>query len=567
MIVPHRPWVRQMRRRVRARVQADPVLRRERSRAPPIWRRQLSMGHLRWIVPLIAFGVAFAAPPQRLFDMALLWTTCITFGRAQRWAEALHSPANLAVFYALPVTNAAVFDHQRAMMLRGSIWLAADWLGLGLGWAVHAGRAELAGFALLLAIAQGGVAAALTVWAVGRWPHAPYPLGVLGSWILFFVCAQFYENGSSYRAFVAPLVNFLAMATPAGWLSGVGRAGLEGAGWSWAVVIAAGIAAFWILRLEFAAQRAKFSLESVIVDPDAVFDSDETRETDDASDRSWNDEAAAPGSAPVDPIPARNRWRELSDEPPGLGFFSQGWLGRWIARRLSLRQRVIADFLQARGAFNWSKMWLLALLMIAFSHLLAVVDALWWSGVLSGGALAFFAVPLFGGNWPGLAGAAVFHARIGMQSLVPVGFWEVARLMLRTNALRILAAFPLLVLASRHGFTADAVPWGTAFDYSVRGTIALLALQPLWVVIGISRTTNDTSSRTWFKIVAILTVVLGVFFLMAAGGVLFGASRFSTVALAAAALLVATHAALAFYGWSYRRGIFDLVAFGREPEL
>ena len=103
-------------------------------------------------------------------------------------------------------------------------------------------------------------------------------------------------------------------------------------------------------------------------------------------------------------------------------------------------------------------------------------------------------------------------------SLYPIAFNEMARIFLKVNVVRILAAAPFIV--SFGAIAAFKLKY-PAFDGALVGLkllVMLLCLQPLLVLLPISSTTNDTSRmfRLWILvflpvILIILACALGIF--------------------------------------------------------
>jgi hypothetical protein len=134
------------------------------------------------------------------------------------------------------------------------------------------------------------------------------------------------------------------------------------------------------------------------------------------------------------------------------------------------------------------------------------------------------------------------------------------------QTVRCVVALPLLVLGIKFGFTAVPLPWDATLGFVWRVLIVVIALQPLWLVGAFSKTTNDTSARWWFSFLAIGGIVTGL-----VGGTVLGVMLFVStivtddpspiVTLTCGALLPAlSFGLMAFYGWAWGRGVFDLVA-------
>jgi hypothetical protein len=564
MLSADRSAVRRLRQRVRAAVKASPALRRQRRAVPTAWRRQRAWSVLRWVVPLGVFAAAATGfPVERLVALGVLWTLCVTFWRAAQVA-AVGNPDALWIPYHWPVENAVVFDYHRTGWLRSAGWLAFDWLALGAGFAVRGLGAEWWALAPLLAWSQGAVALAVALWAVRRAPRVPFGGGATLCWMLLIVCSQLYENHGAYAVFVGPLLAALRWLTPGGWLATAMSAAAGGAVWGWFVLVALGLAATLAIRPGLAALRDNFSLEAIFGyddqdNPLPAFATDAGPAGDEPAEPAF-----VPPADPVDVAALRARTAAVLTEPAALAVFSRGPFEQVLVRLLSQRQRVLLDYLRPSALLSWGRGWCFALAAVVAARLLLVAGFDEWWGVLTAAlGLGLLALPLFGGTWRGFDGVQIFGARVGVQSFLPVGFWEIARVRLAVCGLRTLAAWPLLVLAIRYGVVAPMISWEIALDYSLRLSALVLAVQPVWVVAAFSQTTNDTSSRWWVTLLIGLGLLGTVFGALILGVLTVAMDNFAGAATGCAALLCLTHAGLVAYGWAMRRGWFDLVAVAK----
>ena len=569
MIAPDSKFVRRLRGRVRATVEASPALRRERKRTKTGWRnRPFTWGALRFLAPVILLVVMLTgAPPARVNAMLVLWSALIVILRAGQLAGLLHAPGSLWLFYHLPVTNDGVLRHQTALAVRSSLWLGADWLAFGIALAIRSPSVAAWCAAPLFACAQWAAALALAA-TLARWrPFLPYGTFATALSIVFFLTLRTLEMPAVYSGYTGLLLHAFEWGTPAGWLAqGLARA-VQGDALGCCVPLGLGAGATALLRWHWSAWRAAFSLER-------VFDYDSNDLADPASPR-WipaeaspddhplqSDEPLPPAepAPPIDLIALTGALSHALDQPAGLALFRRGVLERAITRALTLRQRVLVDFLQPRG-FGWSRGWLIALALILAARLFHSAGLSGALPVVVGlGGVGFFALPLFGGAWIGFNAHGEFQARIGVNSYAPLGFWETARLLLAVAALRTVAAFPLMVLAVRFGVVAEAASWSEALGWAVRALVAVLAVQPIWVIGAFSKNSNDSSARGWFTALLLLALLAGLLVVVPAGIALFAVGELRFALVSGSILLGGTYAALFFYGLAYNRGIFDLVA-------
>lgn len=557
MITPDRRLVKQWRAHVRRLVRASPEMTRARRRVTKRWTRHLNWAALRWIVPPVAFGGGYAGDAlfEALLGIAMLWSLCVLCNRAQQWATALHAPEFSWFFYILPLDNDSVFAHQRSLLLRSSVWLGIDWFAGIAGWALRTHDPALWILAVAVAAAQWAWGLAAALWLVRFWPRLPYALGATACWLLLFFSARMPE------AIVQPLLHFVSMATPAGWVTAGLRLAIAGDPTGWAIIAGLGVAGIALFRFALRDAGKKFSLERIFDYGDLGASVPRAVPEHDLDART--PAAKAPTSS-ITPDSVRDQLGHYLRKPAGSHLLTHGQLGAAVVRCLSGRQKILADFFQPDGATRWSRGWLIALGGVVVARLLqlaglhpSVAVALYLLSLL-------FVLPLFGGDWPGFRGMLLFQQQVGMHSLLPIGFWEATRLILFTNLLRVLAAWPLLLIAVRYGVSAVPLDIASSLDWSFRAILVIVAIQPIWIVGRFSSSSNDTSSRWWFTALLLGAIGLGLILLVTGGVALFAAGPIPayTVGLG---LIAFTHLALAGYAWFYHRGIFDLVTRDRGP--
>lgn len=572
MIAPDKSFVRRLRDRVRAT--AEFKIARNRIRRRWYQRPVPFIAHiLRCLVPLVVLMVGSASGgPATLYHLLVLWTLMVTLFRAQVVIAALSQPAGLMVYYLLPLSNATVFRHQARLILRGSIWIGLDWLALGIVHAWHSGGVVAWLAAPVLALAQWGTSLAVALVLV-RWnPRLPYGAAANILWFFAVVGLQMAAKTTLLVSLVIPIRDGLDHFTPGGWGAWAGSAAASGGIAGWLVLIGFTLGAGALIRWSEKGFRARFRLEP-------LFGYDESTPGNASWTRAEPTEPASSGSsprvaetpqppaeppAPVDLSALRTALRAQLDQPAGLVFFRRGLIERLIARRLTERQRVIVDFLQPQGR-GWTRSWLMALGGVAFAHLLIVAGC---TGVvppiLAMGGVLFLAVPLVGGRWLGFFPINAYQSATSAHSLVPLGFWEVAATRLIIAGLRCVIALPLIYLLVAFGFTASALPWPEALAWTLRGFVALLVIQPVWIFLSFSAHSNDASSRWWFTTAIIVVMIVGLLVLTTAFIAIAAEPSVFAQILGAALLLVYSYGALWLYGIAYNNGIFDLI---RKPAV
>lgn len=565
MIAPDRSLVRSLRTQVRRAVARDANWRRQRKRVPSRWRQNLPWTKLRAVVTLGAFAAAWLGmPPERLLGFGLLWTLCVTFSRAGQIAAALSSPQLLWLPYQLPVENALWLREQRGAVVRSSGWLAADWLAVGLGYALGTGQLAWWVAAPLLGAAQGLAALALAVWAVRAWPTGPFMGGATLCWMGLIVCSQSYESVWGHAHIVTPVFRALAWCTPGGWLRALAESAVAGQVAAWAGLL--GVASASVVLARAGARRLEENFS-----PEKIFGYGDD-EAEHAPGRSLEIEATeaegsfAPAEVALPPVSEAGR-AELREKlvaelerPAALGLFARGWMERWIVRALSLRQRVLVDFLQVSPPWSWGRGWLIALVALGMLRLWQLaVGATPPVAIATVTVWVVFVLPVFGGTWRGFDGLTAFHARLGVQSLAPVGFAEVAGTMLWVNTLRLLFALPLVWLSVRYLFTVEPLGWAQSLNFTLQIAVLVAVVQPFRVIVAFSKTTNDTSARWWFT--ALIGLAAMVFLV---GSVMMGVLVAAAVEgveawIGLGAWLVLSYLLLLGYGAAYRWAVFDLV--------
>ncbi|PTX96540.1 hypothetical protein [Opitutus sp. ER46] len=572
MITGDRQVVRRLRRRVRAAVKADPALRRERRR---VGRRRLtrplSIALLRWLVPFVVASAAVSSPqPAAVLPYLVLWTLALTLLRAGQCADLFHSGASLWIFSFLPARDEAVFRHQVTLLARTAVWLAVDWLALGVVLAARTGTPAGWVAAPVFALAQYLTALAVA-WGLARWrPQLPFgTIGGLfagGTWLLL-------QFGNAFGArFTTPLLGTLSLATPGGWLATAQADAVAGGWWGWLLVLTLGTASAVCLWRALHAGERDFRVGALLDEtesanePSFAAEEDAAIQAADAAGRApfSPDLFAAPGSSETPHAGDDGAWRERIDDAlttaPGLALFRRGWLEAGVTRLLSPRQRVLVDFLQPQGA-RWGRIWLFAFVFALAAPLLRAAgqtgEWLVWFPVV---ALIAALLPPAMGGWTGLQGVISSNGIVGIHAFLPIGFGELSGTLLRVSALGTIAALPILWIAIQFGFAPTPLSALQTFGLVVRAAVVAFALMPVWTILSISKSTNDTSGRWFFTLAVLFVLSIAVLVAITVGVALFVAEAV-WAALALSAILLGTSASLlGLYGWAWGRGKFDLIA-------
>jgi hypothetical protein len=229
-----------------------------------------------------------------------------------------------------------------------------------------------------------------------------------------------------------------------------------------------------------------------------------------------------------------------------------------MGRCLHPGERVITEFLVA-GNPGWTHA-----LKVSFWIWLATSSVVFTLGQF-GGTIIFFAgyilvttsLPLFGGDWRGMRQSASGGVYLPAFSVFPIQFNSIARVFLKVNLVRIVAASPLILSFAVLAAYRLNQPLAAGLVNAAKLLALLLCAQPMFVVLPISRTTNDgVRARALTKYLVLLPMLLVV--IGAAIGVFLGGNP--AIVLASYVIIIAISGLLfVSYRTAYRRGRFDLL--------
>lgn len=534
-----KPW----RRAVRGRVKANPDLKKAHRKASKLrFVTNNDLAVFRFVVPVIIGFLVWHNPASAVpFGFMTLWTFVVTAARIQQVANACHFPGELWLFYSWPLSDDDVFAHQRRLVLRASLWLGLDWIVFGCVLALRTADPTL--------LAAGQWAAALSIALfMGRiFPRFPYTWISTGLGILLFVGGQFAAKNPALLRYLDSIHQVLLAATPGGWLLQSWQLIAAGNAFGWlALVLLSGSAAA-TLGIGARLVRAAFN-------PETIFGYHTAPEIE-AGD--------APSDAPAAPsIPvAPDRVRAALDTPSGRAFTARGPVERSLGWFLTRRQRVLVDFMFPGGS-PWHHRWMIAAILLTLAFVLrqtapgfAAIPAL---------LAMLFALPVIGGRWSGFTSIAFFQTQIPLLAYAPVGFREIAGLILKINTLYCLLALPIVITGMALGLEpADASPlW--SLDHGLRVTAILLALQPIFVIGKFSANSNDSSAGKLFTLGIAFVILAGLVVGISLCVVAMMTDRFPVALACIGSLILLTHALLALYGFAWGRGWFDQMARIRE---
>lgn len=206
-----------------------------------------------------------------------------------------------------------------------------------------------------------------------------------------------------------------------------------------------------------------------------------------------------------------------------------GWFERAMAKLFDERERAAAEFLVG-GNPKWSRQYksacLVCLFLLTFVAMFGGYDR--FMVFFPAYILLTACVPLLDDKWPGLVPLPTGGVFAPLYSVYPVGYDDIARVLLKVNLFRCLLALPLLALFGALG--GWKAPGYSALDgvlLAAKTAAMAAALQPVVVVIRVSSATNDTkrAQLKWALILAPTTLAM-----IAIGYACFTSSGFGVVA-------------------------------------
>jgi hypothetical protein len=530
----------------RRELERSPDLLREFKRNRRTRSSALGRGARHLLLPLF-WAFVFYGVIQRHEDVrwaagiVALWAAGTALKWGHEWFQQFYASDNLIVLNLLPLNDRQIFQFQLRRYLTGATWIAWELL---LGYAVlcvvnGGGGPPIVAF-LAAAAVQAALVLALALHAAS-YLHM-LPLGTvaglfrLTAIVLLILGVQKVEIT---KTLVAATEYFL----PTGWTNYV----LLQSSRDWSILaLALPIAAIiYLARYSFDRLRSFYSLEGFEILPGPPNSMTEEEEL----------TAASFHRAGPTEIEDRVRARYFLE---GVDWNLSGALEKFVARFLSPRERVVTEFLVAHDP-GWTR----SLKWSFWIWLVACVVVLGFGQY--GGTIVFFAayvlgaasLPIFGGEWKAMRQTATGGVFVPGYSLYPVAFNEIARILLKVNLVRICAASPFVIsFAALAAYKLQHSPAVGAI-IGLKLLCVLLSVQPLFVLVPISSTTNATSRMTpiWFLVfLPVLLIMIGLIVAVFITGTILGVLAACSLLLLLAALLFAV------YRRAYRKGRFDLLS-------
>lgn len=123
---------------------------------------------------------------------------------------------------------------------------------------------------------------------------------------------------------------------------------------------------------------------------------------------------------------------------------------------------------------------------------------------------------------------------------------------------------PLFFALGMFCFTAEPASPLVAADYALRGTLLLLAAQPLAILFLFSQHAADTSGRWWLSALLFLLMFVALFGAVTGAVFVFAIDSRAPAFLGCMAAMVCSSLLLLIYGWAWNRSWFDALRLPRH---
>ena len=540
-----REFEKKLRALHRAELDRSPELRREfkrRRKSESAMRSRLG----RNLLMPIFWTAIFFAMIQRQNNVAwaagiiALWSAGTALKWGHHWFHQFYASEDLVVLNQLPLNDKQIFQFQLRRYFGGAGWVA---------WEL------LLGYLVLTFLSDGPTVYGLAIAALGQTVlvlalaiHAAsylhmLPMGTLAG--LFRMTAiVLLVLGMQGFEYTPALVRATEWFLPTGWINYM----LLQSSRDWAVLLlSVPIAAIvYLARFSFERLRSFYSLEGFEIIPGPAHSP--VSENDELSASSFGQRAG-----PTEIADRINNRYFLE----GVNWNLRGGLEQFVGRILSPRERVITEFLVAQDpgwtrSLKWSFwVWLIVSLLVAgFGRSFGTV--VFFGAYVLGAAT----LPLFAGDWRGMRQSAAGGMFMPGYSLYPISFNEMARIFIKVNLVRMLAASPLIVsFAALGAHQLGHSALGGAM-IGAKLIVLLICLQPLLALLPISSTTNDTSRMIGIWLLVFMPLILVI---LAAGLGVFLSDTKLGVVVSYGLLLMLSTLIFAVYRRAYRAGRFDLL--------
>lgn len=563
-----------VKKRIQARVEASPELRREVARAG-LARLRFPMGKIFWrlLIPVLLFVLlhrirAAGGGADALLTVMGLWSLCAMCDVASDVGSQVALSGYRMIFSALPVPDRDVLSHLAARMLRGKWGLVLDAFVLQFAVVSLAGMDSILAWGLVPAFAALHV---VGVMISGLWLGLRFPLGFYGiitqAGIVLLIGARFLIDRTSVPVVVIlqEAFPFLMFLPPGGWLNGLFSWTFVHGQWVGVVMLIPTVLLMvWALKMIWVMfSWVNAPLESLVLGypGDGLIEETEPLTSTDETDAE-NDAWFEKDDISVEEFEALERQKNRTavfdewQEPRMTGAVET-----FVTRFLNRRQRELAIIMSA-GSPGWTpSIGVLGgcLLIGAASLRLPSEYGVWLLGLCT---LYFFAsaFPAFGGDWDGFETVANHGLETPALAELPVGFWEMFRVAWKVNVLRLMLASPLVLL-----FGAG-IGWTWMDGEVLAGLVKAakivwiaVAIQPLMISGLLCKGTNYSRKHAWFQGVYLLGIAFAVVTLLAFVIGMFLAREVAGAATCSALVMVVPWLCTIAPAWAWNRGVFDMI--------
>ncbi len=563
----HRPeFERTLRKEVRRAVREKPVLKRAARRGRKAKHYSVGLvlrACLSSLLGLVVWNVAVGNHhPDAPLALIGLWALAGVFFQAHNLQVGLYQASDLSALELLPVATDTVFQWQFQKFLRSSLWLLWD-LVLGFG---SLAFTKGSGWSWLAVLPFAGLMwwltlslAALLVLRCMLFPYGVVTLLLQGAGFIVVVGREYV--GSFLLAVLDRSAGWIIAVLPTAWPA-IGFKVVHGeAAWFYLGSLVPTILLALTMRSSIAALRRDYILV-------------ETVQTE-APGLVPGDELEAPSFPEGQHIaPRRVGTTEIEDIVcerlfgPKPTWKRRGWLEEWLWRWLNERERRLSEFVWPDGptiSIPWKK---------AFRNLAIGMAAAFALGAASPGLRGWvFGLTVFISGCQTLVvmlnnGAAFRPALLSGVNIpthagLPVGYRELARLLLKYSAVQVPALLGFLMICGSLAAWFLGDPWFLGCHFGAKLGLLLLGLRLAVIVFAFSSGTNDSSR---FRLSALALIVLVVALVVAALGCGI-AGLFVPVAGAAWLLVLLAiflcYSLVVLYGWFYNANSFDLMNLPR----
>jgi hypothetical protein len=549
-----REFEKKLRALHRAELDRSPELHREfkrRRKSESAMRSRLG----RHVLMPVFWTAIFFAMIHRRNDVAwaagiiALWSAGTALKWAHHWFHQFYASEDLVVLNQLPLNDRQIFQFQLRRYFGGAGWVAWELL---LGYVVLSFLPNDGPQSYALALAALGQTVLVLALAIHAASYLHMlPMGTLAG--LFRMTAiVLLVLGMQGFEYTPALVRATEWFLPTGWINYM----LLQSGRDWAVLaLLIPIAAIiYLARFSFERLRSFYSLEGFEIVPGPAH-----------AAAAQNDELTpASFSQRVGPTEITDRIASRYFLE-GVNWNLRGGLEKLVGRLLNPRERVITEFLVAHDpgwtrSLKWSFwVWMIVSLLVAgFGKSFGTV--VFFGAYVLGAAT----LPLFAGDWRGMRQSPTGGMFMPGYSLYPISFNEMARIFIKVNLVRMLAASPLIVtFAALGAHQLGHSALGGAM-IGAKLIVLLVCLQPLLALLPISSTTNDTSRMLGIWLLVFMPLILVI--LAAALGVFLSDTKLG-VLVSYALMLMLSSLIFVVYRRAYRAGRFDLLNLRSRSEI